>query len=1131
MDKKIKLVLLASILTLGACGTSNETTETQDPDPIINPIDDPDVKTTFTIKYINENGDVLYQTEVNPGEMPKFVGDLPTKEGNEDYSYEFAGWLPRPSAATADTTYTANFNEVARGLVMDKIESEYVSYKEYAKNYLDANPTFDWNDTSDVSNVHTYLQPGEVYSPIKFSWTQNFANVESIKFIYALNEEYTDAKVIDLDKSAKSVDLYNLYKGKQYFAKIEVYTSSGVKTTKFTFNTSSVGPRVMKVDGIGNVRDIGGYDTVNGKKTLQGMIFRGTEMNGVQGHTYQLTEAGKKTMSEDMGIKLDIDLRNSSELKDRNNNNEVITTTPIPGAKIAFVAANNYDSAITNSTTMCQVMRLLSEKRNYPAYIHCWGGADRTGTISFLINALLGVDLPDLVHDYEFTSFSVNGERNAKYTISNYKFKEMYEKLCELYPDGTLQEKVEAYLLDGGLTETEIYNIKAINYGESVIKSCSVDGVYHPSLVSNLTVNVNDMDGVEKVEIDGTQVNFELNDFKIIVSQEELSSLSGGEHEIKVYYAGTQEPVKTTFTSISGKIYEVEEMFDITSSSGCVSTGSSFLKSNDPVGYGSFVRARVKTETKQNSGFYFMIGSYGVYLRGKQVRLQRIAANGTTGVNADFGVICTFPDEKLFNSGALDILLKVDVTAEGVEVTFAILNEDGSIYGGVFGKLLSSTLKLDSGEIATENAKFSFKLVSGDSTIGNSISLYGHTPKAYVDSEYEMNDFKIYLKGVDDTAKVFMNEEEVDFSYENNVITVSQIEMFKIAVGTVNGVVKLNGVDYEFTFVRKEAVPYVAEEYMFGTLEIVFPGCDDSAIVKFNSTEVEYVYEDNTFKIAETEFDKLAFGEIAVSIEFGGKTTVCSFEYKQIKVEVDELHSSTKDLVIKMSQVDDTAEVYLNSVSYDYTLDEQKNIVISKESLASLTIGEVSGKIVFKGKDYLFSFKQVVPEADVDLTATSKEFTSTKIVGYNNSSIDFDITTDTASSGNGYLVAAVGSYGINFRGGRLRFITIKKDSGFATSDFNTYVNCDAYSISESSFAAKTGHINLSYKVQDNEVTMTVKITFNNKINGYIEPGTYTFEHTFTSPSIASGNAKSIFFIDGTKQKGATIENFIINSSI
>ena len=82
-----------------------------------------------------------------------------------------------------------------------------------------------------------------------------------------------------------------------------------------------------------------------------------------------------------------------------------------------------------------------------------------------MLNALLGVDEETLIKDYEFTSFSIYHMRNTKEGEYASFFTEFRGKL-EAFEGSTLQEKVENYLLSIGVTENEIYNIKAIMTGK-----------------------------------------------------------------------------------------------------------------------------------------------------------------------------------------------------------------------------------------------------------------------------------------------------------------------------------------------------------------------------------------------------------------------------------------------------------------------------------------------------------------------------------------------------------------------------------------------------------------------------------------------------------------------------------------
>ena len=58
-----------------------------------------------------------------------------------------------------------------------------------------------------------------------------------------------------------------------------------------------------------------------------------------------------------------------------------------------------------------KIFSYLADRNNYPFYIHCSAGADRTGTLCALINGVLGVSEDDLIRDYELTSFSKQGNR------------------------------------------------------------------------------------------------------------------------------------------------------------------------------------------------------------------------------------------------------------------------------------------------------------------------------------------------------------------------------------------------------------------------------------------------------------------------------------------------------------------------------------------------------------------------------------------------------------------------------------------------------------------------------------------------------------------------------------------------
>ena len=96
----------------------------------------------------------------------------------------------------------------------------------------------------------------------------------------------------------------------------------------------------------------------------------------------------------------------------------------------------------------------LADPNNYPMYLHCTYGRDRTGTICYLLEALLGVSDTDLRREYELTTFaygSVASEDFAAFVTG-----------IDVMEGSTTQEKVENYLLSIGVTPEEIESIRSI---------------------------------------------------------------------------------------------------------------------------------------------------------------------------------------------------------------------------------------------------------------------------------------------------------------------------------------------------------------------------------------------------------------------------------------------------------------------------------------------------------------------------------------------------------------------------------------------------------------------------------------------------------------------------------------------
>lgn len=235
-------------------------------------------------------------------------------------------------------------------------------------------------------------------------------------------------------------DFTNLKCGTRYFWR--VVCGNEISDT-FYFDTADKYPRFLKLEGLSNVRDCGGWKTETGERIKQGLLYRGCEMNS----HIDITENGLKTMREMLKIKSVLDLRGSSEIvKDVYKENYI------------NIPVNPYSYWFDDPETSRKVFEFLSDKNNYPIYFHCWGGADRTGTLAFLLGSLLGQKYDDLIDDYEATSISIWGVRSRN---SKEHFQSFINDLNKL-EGATLAEKTKTHFLSCGVTEAEIENFRKI---------------------------------------------------------------------------------------------------------------------------------------------------------------------------------------------------------------------------------------------------------------------------------------------------------------------------------------------------------------------------------------------------------------------------------------------------------------------------------------------------------------------------------------------------------------------------------------------------------------------------------------------------------------------------------------------
>ncbi len=240
---------------------------------------------------------------------------------------------------------------------------------------------------------------------------------------------------------------YNLIPGRTY----TLFSCNDGVLTPVTIHTLGQ-LRMIRAEGVDNVRDLGGWPTADGKRIKYGLLYRGVEMNTVSRPSnalsdHKLTSEDKRIFRQDLGIQAELDLR--SELEN---------PTPDLSALGEDIIYANYTilygeiSTSFNRSRLLSCFRFLSEqiKANHPVYIHCRWGADRTGLLCMLIEGLLGVSQSDIDKDYELTSFT--GNTRYRYDIEYW----LVLQRILLYEGNTLQEKFRNCWKQFGATDAEL---------------------------------------------------------------------------------------------------------------------------------------------------------------------------------------------------------------------------------------------------------------------------------------------------------------------------------------------------------------------------------------------------------------------------------------------------------------------------------------------------------------------------------------------------------------------------------------------------------------------------------------------------------------------------------------------------
>ena len=369
-----------------------------------------DVDPTFVL--VN-NGDAI-------GTLP-----VPTKG-----VYTFDGWydgttiVNENTIPTGNVTYVAKWRYEASDEIVDYDVTSDVLKQYFAKinTWKQDQSTFQDNMDENFNNYNCKCRENTCTGGTNLcDKSRGYETGLSDVLIYessATNKEKGDlASYVTISSDGT---VYNMIPGNVYYWE----SSSDPQVHGYVRPTSP--RRIINVDGVGNLRDLGGLtvDTdhdghIDGTISY-GRLFRGERLYSDTSNPLALAK---------LGVNEEIDLRASSEIPSNEAQLSNFKHREIKHYQL------NFDTQLTNynmaRNTVIEVMNDIIDGKNI--YFHCRIGTDRTGTLAYILEGLLGVSQEEMLEDYELSYFYGLNNRHRFYAEDPKSSVSKTEKFVYMY--------------------------------------------------------------------------------------------------------------------------------------------------------------------------------------------------------------------------------------------------------------------------------------------------------------------------------------------------------------------------------------------------------------------------------------------------------------------------------------------------------------------------------------------------------------------------------------------------------------------------------------------------------------------------------------------------------------------------
>lgn len=179
--------------------------------------------------------------------------------------------------------------------------------------------------------------------------------------------------------------------------------------------------RIINLEGVYNIRDLGGFTTKDGGTVKMGLLFRSDELGG-------LTERDLPQLAS-LGIKTIVDFRSKAEItRTKNKPPQQARTLELSincgdsRAILDSIGENSGASVMEdvnrslvrdNGELFREFFALIADRANLPLLFHCTAGKDRTGFAAAMFLSAVGVAREDIFRDYMLSANGVNKKFKA----------------------------------------------------------------------------------------------------------------------------------------------------------------------------------------------------------------------------------------------------------------------------------------------------------------------------------------------------------------------------------------------------------------------------------------------------------------------------------------------------------------------------------------------------------------------------------------------------------------------------------------------------------------------------------------------------------------------------------------------